>query len=578
MLVTLNISDFALIERLTLDLEPGLNVFTGETGAGKSLIIQAFSLLLGERASADLVRRGKDRAGIEATFEVGKTNGTSSVLEQWGLPCDDGDGCVLVSRSIGRMARSNRCFVNGSLSPLGALKDLGDGLVDLHGQHDHQRLLKTAEHLAVLDEFGGSTLLKIKDKVVKAITRLRDFESELSSLQEKERERAIERDNLQFQIDEIDTVSPEAGEDEKLEGRHKLVANADRLRQLLSSVDELLSDDGGLIDGLRQGWSKLDEICEIDENAGQTRSNYHEAVYLLEEVAADLSRQSEEVDVDGEELQSIEERLGDFSRLTRKYGPSLQDVLDYREQVEEKLQNLEKDERTLTEADERLKEMRQQLRELLPKLTKAREKVARRLEKAVTVQLKHLGMGPALFAARIWSDRAKDDDFSIDLPDGKYRLYSDGMERVEFLISTNEGEEPASLSKVASGGEVSRVMLALKAALASRDKVPIMVFDEIDTGIGGETAWSVAEKLQEVSRNCQCICITHLPQIAAFADGHYRVEKSGAGGRTVINVSALDNDERVSELSRMLGGASEAANKHAKELLSRAKAKGRASE
>ena len=574
MLVTLNIKDFALIERLTLDLEPGLNVFTGETGAGKSLIIQAFSLLLGERASSEVVRRGKKRAAIEATFDIGHDNGAANILESHGLPSHDGEGRILVSRTISQDARSNRCFVNGSLSPLGALKELGDGLVDLHGQHDHQRLLRTAEHLLVLDEFGSDSIEKIRAEVVAAISQLRSFEKEVRNLQEKERERAIERDNLQFQFDEISAISPREDEEDTLDSRHRILANAEKLRGLLTSLEELLTGDDGVVDGLRQGWSKLDEICDIDLTLDKSRTSYHEAVYLLEEVAAELSRSSEEVDLDGEELQEVEERMGELSRLTRKYGPRLKDVLKYQEELETRLQSMNDDEKTLSEADERLAKMRQQLQNLLPKLTKARQKAARKLEKAVIEQLKHLGMGPAKFSVKLWHDEPRQDDLAIELPSGKVRVFSEGADRVEFLISTNEGEEQASLAKVASGGEVSRVMLALKAALASRDKVPIMVFDEIDTGIGGETAWNVAQKLQEVSRNCQCLCITHLPQIAACARGHFRVEKSGQGGRTVINVAPLEEEERVSELTRMLGGSSEKAREHAKELLQRANGRG----
>ena len=571
MLVTLNINDFALIERLTLDLEPGLNVFTGETGAGKSLIIQAFSLLLGERAKSEVVRRGKKRAGIEATFDIGQNSGAHFILDGHGLPLDDGEGRILVSRTISSDARSNRCFVNGSMSPLLALKELGDGLVDLHGQHDHQRLLRTAEHLCVLDEFGGPPLAKVKKEVVAAISALRDFEKELRLLQAKERERVIERDNLKFQLDEISAISPQEGEEESLDSRHRILANAEKLRGLLTGLEELLTGDGAIVDSLRQGWSKLDEICEIDESLEKTRTNYHEAVYLLEEVSAQLSRSCEEVDLDGEELQEVEERLGELSRLTRKYGPSLTDVLAYQEELHSRFSSLQQDEKTLNEADERLAKMREKLQELLPKLTKERQKAARKLEKAVIKQLKHLGMGPAKFSVKMWQEAARDGDLAVELAEGSCRLYTEGADRVEFLISTNVGEEQASLAKVASGGEVSRVMLALKAALASRDKVPIMVFDEIDTGIGGETAWNVAQKLQEVSRNCQCLCITHLPQIAACADGHYRVEKSGQAGRTVIKVTPLEPEERVGELTRMLGGDSDTAREHAKELLSRAK-------
>jgi len=572
MLVTLNISDFALIERLTLDLEPGLNVFTGETGAGKSLIIQAFSLLLGERASSDLVRRGADMAGIQASFDVGASPWVAAVLERAGCPTDDGEGRVLISRDIGRQARSNRCFVNGRLGPVAVLKELGEGLVDLHGQHDHQRLLRTAEHLHVLDEFGGDKLLALRARVVAAVAELRAFEREIRQLHERERERVIERDNLRFQLDEIDAVAPKPGELDDLDARHRVVANADRLRSLYAGLDELLGGDEAVIDRLRQGWSHLDDLVEIDPAAASLQTNYHEAVYLLEDVAGELSRRGESVDVDEAELGELEERLGELNRLTRKYGPTLDDVLSYRDETKRRMADLDGAERMAAEADARRAALRANLQDLLPTLTKARTTAARRLEKAVSAELAHLGMGPATFIVRLSTDTPRGDDDAVTVGGATVRCFVDGVDRAEFCIATNEGEDPGPLARIASGGEVSRVMLAIKAALASRDRVPIMVFDEIDAGIGGETAWNVAEKLRQVSQGCQCLCITHLPQIAACADGHFHVEKRGSGGRTVIAVTALGPDERAAELARMLGGTGPAALEHAAELLARARA------
>jgi len=569
MLVTLNIRDFALIDRLTLDLGPGLTVFTGETGAGKSLVIQAFSLLLGERASADLIRHGSERAGVEAQFDVGATSRVRSCLQDRGLlDPDNGDECelVLVSRDIGRNARTNRNFVNGRLAPLAVLREIGDELVDLHGQHEHQRLLRTREHLAMLDDFASKQLFSQREKTRAMIDEYRSVVRSIEELASSERERAIELSNLEYQLDEIDVVAPRLGEGEELDRQHRILANAERLRSLYFELEETLTAEGGVVDSLRGAWSRFDELCSIMPETRKLQARYHDAVFVLEDVASELGSGRSGIELDEERLGQVEERIAQLARLTRKYGPSLGDVLDYRSTIGTQLEKLQSGERDISALQTKRQELVAELSCELAALTRLRAKAARRLEKAVCEQLSELGMAGARFQVDIRHELDEASEIVVD--GGGVRLFADGIDRAEFLMATNPGEKMQALVRIASGGEVSRVMLAIKAALASKDLVPIMVFDEVDVGIGGETAWHVAEKLHEVSRSCQCLVITHLPQIAAKADSHFRVAKRSQRKRTVIDVVALrTREERVDELARMLGGTGAKARGHAAALL-----------
>jgi DNA repair protein RecN (Recombination protein N) len=566
MIVTLNIRNFALIEKLRLDLAPGLNVFTGETGAGKSLIIQAFSLLLGERAPSTIIRKGCESASVEALFDTGSVS-VGSCLDKWGLSENDSEGSLLIGREIGAGKKGSPCFVNGRLTVLGALKELGDSLVDLHGQHDHQALMKSAKHLSILDDFSNGKQSKLLEKTSLLIKELRALIASVKDMKTRERERRIERDNILFQINQIDDVSPVKGEDVILEARHKILANSDNLKHLSAKMEELISSEAGVVSQLRTGWGDLDDICEFNDAAKEARTNYHEAVFLLEEVGSSLSSICGDVEFDEEEFSGLEDRIGQLNSLFRKYGPSLDNVIEFREDLGKRLKAIQSAEKTLESSDKEIKLLKEKVSEAVVNLSEERLKTASRLEKAVNKELKFLEMKDAVFSVNLWQKDSDNDDESIVVNGRNLNLFSDGVDRCEFVVATNRGEKAGPLSKIASGGEVSRVMLAIKSALASQDRVPIMVFDEIDVGIGGETGWAVARKLFEVSRNCQCLCITHLPQIAAFASAHYNVAKSGKDDRTVISVSALDEDGRVEELARMLGGSTSSARAHAEEFL-----------
>jgi len=570
MIVTLNINNFALIEKLRLDLSPGLNVFTGETGAGKSLIIQAFSLLLGERASSSVVRKGCKTASVEASFNTG-TVSLDSLLDKWGVSIDDEDNkdFLLIGREVSSVKKGSSCFVNGRMTVLKVLKEVGNELVDLHGQHEHQALMKSAKHLHILDTFGGKKHRRDLDNALSLVCEFREKLNELRELKARERERGIEIDNLLFQMHEIDDIAPQSGEDEKLQSNHRLLANSDRLKNLACKLEQLVTSDKGVVELLRSGWNNLDEICEFSDQAKEIRTNYQEALFLLEEVGSSFSSLSSAVVYDEEELKNIEDRIGKINGLVRKYGPSLENVIDYRIEIGQRYQELKNADKILEESDKDIAYCKSKVGKAVGLLSEKRHKIALKLAKAVNKELKFLEMAEAVFSVNLSHVEIEDSDESIVLShnDDSYKLFSDGIDRCEFVVAANKGEKAGPLAKVASGGEVSRIMLAIKSALANSDSVPIMVFDEIDTGIGGETGWAVARKLYEVSRSCQCLCITHLPQIAAFADGHFNVSKSGVDNRTVISVSSLDEDGRVIELSRMLGGTSPSSLSHAKEFL-----------
>ena len=570
MIVTLNIRNFALIEKLTLDLSPGLNVFTGETGAGKSLIIQAFSMILGERAQSSIVRQGCQEASIEALFDTGSVD-LQSRLNGLGLESEDLDGSLLISRQVNSAGKGSKCFVNGKMTVLSSLKGLGNDLVDLHGQHDHQALMKSSRHLAILDDFAGDKIRRNLSETADAVSSLRELVREVKSLRSLARERTIARDNYLFQMNEIDLVSPHKDEDATLESRHRILANSDRLKHLATKVEYILSGDDGAVDNLRKGLKDLEEICQFTNDGKEAFTNYQEAVFLLEEAGSSLLSIASSVEYDEEELASIEDRLGQIHSLVRKYGPTLDEVLSYRAEIGEKLAALEQSVELLTHSDERISAQKNTVSALALKLSRKRKKISEELTESVNRELAFLEMKDAIFNVNLWQKESEESDDTVVVDGRHIQLTGTGIDRCEFEVATNKGEKSGPLSKVASGGEVSRVMLAIKSALASSDSVPIMVFDEIDTGIGGETGWSVARKLYEVSRNCQCLCITHLPQIAAYADAHYNVSKSGDGERTVIEVSPLDEEGRVLELARMLGGDTASARAHASEFLSNAR-------
>ncbi|MEQ8331088.1 MAG: DNA repair protein RecN [Longimicrobiales bacterium] len=550
MLVELRIRDYAVVEDLTLGLGPGLNALTGETGAGKSIIVGALSLLLGERASSSVVRAGAERATIEAVFDVSGLDGFEARMDELGFRPDDGH--LILRREVAAEGR-NRAWVNGSPATAGVVGELGSALVDLHGQHEHQTLLKGAEQRDILDAFAGAADLR---------TRVADLHARLVALRREvdareERRRAIESraDFLRFQLGEIEAADLRAGEDADLESEASRAEHAEELLQGASSIHEALyGDDDALADRLAQVRSVLQRLVRMDPELDEPARQLDDAYHAIVDVGRRMVGYAEGVEHDPRRLEEIRRRLDTLFRLKRKYGPELADVLATGQRVRAELAELDDADHDLEALRTELEATWNGLQEQAAALTQVRTASAQELGEAVAGVLPRVGLPGAAFEVRLRP---------LSEPGAH------GADAVEFLVAPNKGFEPMPLARIASGGELSRVMLALKAILAEVDRVPVLVFDEIDAGIGGVVAADVARTLVSVADRHQVFVVTHLPQLASRAQAHLLVEKRQEDGHTTTAVRTLDGDARVEEIARMLGGDPESATSrdHARELL-----------
>lgn len=563
MLKELNIKNFAIIEQLRVEFAAGLNIFTGETGAGKSIVVDALNLALGERASADLIRTGCQEAVVEAAFELNERTAEEarSLLAEHGIETNPKED--LIVRRVLAASGKNKVYINGSLANLATLAVLGANLADIHGQHEHQSLLSLEHQMELLDSFGG--LGGLRDEVTEAYQRLQGKRKELAELEIGERDRAQREDLLRYQKNEIEAAGLKPGEDEELANEQKVLANTEKLAGLFRDTDEALySSDGSVLTNLKKAMTNLREIAEIDNRLAPTLELCETARAQLEEAAREISSSVDRVEFDPARLEQINDRLDMLQKFKKKYGNTITDIMAFGARAAEELGRMERS----TEEIERLKSEIQAIKFGLTskaeELSKRRAAAATVLEKKIEEELALLGMKKAVLSVRITQEPGG------DTLDG-HRLGPRGADRVEFLISPNPGEEPKPLAKIASGGELSRVMLALKAILVEGDSIPTLVFDEVDAGIGGAVAEEVGKKLKRVAAKRQVFCITHLPQIACMATTHYGVAKSVKQDRTNTEVRLLDTKERVNEIARMLGGKTitEATIKHAEEMIAR---------
>lgn len=553
MLRTLQIQNLALIERLELVLGPGLNVFTGETGAGKSILLDAFALVLGSRAETTMIRAGEHLARVEGLFEVGGHAGVRAFLEEHGLPVDD--ELVLV-RELNREAR-NRCWVNGSLTTRRVLEGLGDLLVDLHGQHDHQLLMRTGTHLGLVDDYGNEAHHRSVAEARLRIREYREVRARLDQKAEDERALRVEREHLDFQIREIEEAEVSPGEDDRLHDELRTLSGAEEIRADLARALHFLAGDedgDGAADLLARAAAA---VRDAGSRTGSLEALAEELERLadgLGEAQDELERHAEVIQLDPERLREVEDRMSLIHRLTRKYGPSCEAVLETLAGLRARLDEISGGAARRDQDQRLLLQLEADLAERLPKLSRARRRLAKKLGTAIQDQIRDLAMPHAEVEIHLTGE---DDPAGLRLGAGRARLYADGLDRAEVLVATNPGEGPGPLAKVASGGELSRVMLGLKAAMARIENVPIMVFDEIDAGVGGETGKVMAEKLVAVSAGCQCLCVTHLASIAAAGKRQFHVSKAVGGGRTRVAVEQVEGRAREQEIARMLG-ASEA--------------------
>jgi DNA repair protein RecN (Recombination protein N) len=564
MLQELRIRNLAIIDKLEIDFSNGLNVMTGETGAGKSIIVDALELVLGGRASAELIRTNADEAVVEAGFDIEGNNKIADLMSSFGIENDDSQ--IIIKRIVSR-AGKNRIYINNSLTNLSTLSAIGDELIDIHGQHEHQSLLKTDKHIDILDAFGSAgydkKIYELRRDVEGCYNKLRTLKERLSELENKEKNRIKEEEFLRYQIKEIEEAALNPKEDEELLSKKSVAANAGKLASLSNSAYEgLYENDAAVMKELSKILTAIKEIGKLDNRAEENAKLCETAVFQLEEVADFLRGYSEKIEFDADEFARIDDRLDLINRLKKKYGNAIEDILLSLEEAKKRLQAMEKLDEDIGNIKADIDKEGRDVSILAIELSKKREKVAKDIEKKVEAELSDLDMKKTRFVVKMWKESGS------DTVDG-FSLTSKGIDKIEFLISPNLGEEPKSLSKIASGGELSRIMLALKAILADADSVPTLVFDEVDAGIGGGVAETVGERLKRIAKGHQVFCITHLPQIAGYADNHYFVEKKAEGSRTITKVVKLKEDGRVKELARMLGGKkiTETTLKHAGEML-----------
>ena len=580
MIDTLSIRNIALIDELDLELAPGLNIFTGETGAGKSVILRSIGLVLGERASADIVREDTDFAEVEASVApddehpIWQTNWdetTDPVLKGSFSDVLDPSDAVILSRRITASGRS-RCHVNGQLANLKQLQALGTLLVDIHGQHEHQSLFRTQTHLKLLDDFGGNT--ETRRNVSTVYAQLRALQQEAASLAETLKASEREKELLEFELKELTSADLAEGEDETLADEARILKNAEALRKSASYVYQQMENDssemgssGSPLERLRNAAKELIKLSEIDESLSELGDRLESSLYELEDIASQVSYYAETIESNAMRLDEVTDRLALIAKLKRRYGNSIREILAYHADAAEKLETLhlgtEKQELLQVEIDKTVQEAQR----LCTALSTKRQHVAKHLSERIEKELRTLGMDKAEFHASVRHIPDARGPFQID--GERYAFRADGMDDVEFLIAPNVGSEARPIARIASGGEISRIMLALKTVLVQVDEIPTLLFDEIDSGIGGKVADVVGKKLKELSASSQVICITHLPQIARFADRHFRVEKQVIGERTLITAKSLTAEEQVNEIARMHGGEeTEIGLAHARELLS----------
>lgn len=549
MLVELAVEQIAIIDRLNLRFEPGLNVLTGETGAGKSILIDALSLALGERAEAEMLRAGAEHAQVTAVFDVSCSPRLLERLQELGIHPED--GLLYLTRDLFAGGRS-QARINGRPVPIATLKAVGDLLVDLHGQHQHQSLFNAGEQMRFLDEWCGKKVLSLKAELGECVREMRTLQRELSSLQADARERAHLIDLYTFQKQEIEQAHLMPGEEEELLAEERRLSHAEKLFATAETAYELLAaGEPAAVDLLAQAVRALEEILPIDADLRPLVENLQNALYAVQDAAADLRAYRDRVEFNPERLNEVQERLHLVRTLKRKYGDTIEAVLEYLREVTEKMERLQGGEERAEELAVALRRTEERAQQLAAELSRLRREGAHRFEQAVAQELDELAMPRARFEVKLTPKP----------------LESDGVDAVEFLIAPNPGEPPRPLSKIASGGELSRVMLAIKGVLAGVEDVPTLVFDEIDIGIGGRTAGVVGEKLHSLCRQRQILCITHLPQIASRARLHLLIEKREAEGRTVTAVTPVQGDARVREIARMLGDTGESALRHAREML-----------
>jgi len=563
MLKELSIRNFAIIDDLHIDFSDGLTILSGETGAGKSIILNAVNLLLGSRASAELVRTGAGSAELEALFQISSTSSVAQIMSANGY--DPGEE-LLIRRLISR-SDSNRVYVNGRLATIGLLTAITENLASISGQHAHQGLLKEDQHLLILDQFGGLTAQR--REVYDDYHQILPLIDKLNSLNSTRQRQDEHRELLEFQRNEITATGLAPGEDAELEQERLRLKNAEALYQTVySSIEELYGASGSVIERLSEVKKNLENAGRIDSTLKTKAETLTSASFQIEDLADELRSHLNLIQKDDQRLEAVEERLDVLNKLKRKYGGSLEAVSSQLETIEAELSEVENIGKQIEKVEEQLIKLHDQLARRALKLSQKRNETAKDLARKVVEELGSLKMPQTEFQAILYP-LAADEKTNPYLTAKNYCMTESGIDRASFMIAPNPGEELKPLASIASGGELSRVVLALKAILAESDAVETIVFDEVDAGIGGGTAEVVGRKLSDLARHHQIICITHLPQIAKFGEHHFRISKHVNGGRTKTAIQPLSGEDRYKEIARMLGGEkiTQTTLDHARELM-----------
>jgi DNA repair protein RecN (Recombination protein N) len=548
-LALLRIRNLALVEELTWQIGAGFTAVTGETGSGKSIIVGALKLVLGDRAEKSLIRAGAESCSVEAVFEVGNRTALNAELLQHGIDaCEDEQ---LIVKRVFTAAGANRQFINGSATTLAVLKSLGDGLVDLHGPHEHQSLLSKTRQLELLDAFAGGE--QLRHTYGEQFRRWQQLVAEQRELSVSEATLEREIDLLRHQANEIQAAKLRSGEEEELVPRYAVASNRRRLLELSTEIlQRLIEADDAVLARLRVIGKLLRDLERVDQGAAKMSQSHVEAITELEDLAGSLQRYAEGLEIEPAQLAALEQRVSLFETLKRKYGSSIHDVIAFGEQAAQRLQKIESRGAQLEQLGKEITTARGSVMETGKRLRELRRSAAPKLSRNVSTHLCDLGFKKSLFAVEL----------SESSEPG-----STGLDSVEFLFAPNPGEPERPLKAIASSGEISRVMLAVKSSLAAQDTIPLLVFDEIDVNVGGEIARAVGSMMKSLAKAHQVICITHLPQVAAHADGQFVVTKEFARNRTLSQIAPVEGKARVEEIARMLGGKGDSALAHARTLL-----------
>ena len=555
MLQELSIKDFAIIDEIQISFQPKMTVLTGETGAGKSIIIDALGLLAGGRGSTEFIRKGEKKAVIQGLFTLPREANTYNILEEYGI--DSEDGQIILQRDLYRGGR-NICRINGMMVNLATLRKVGETLIDIHGQNEHQELMKPENHMDLLDEYDKK-ISELRNQYQVVYQNYRKLKLSMEKKEADEKAWAQRLDMLNFQVKEIGEAGLKINEEDELVEEKNKLDNFQAIHDALELSYQILSGEKiDVVGNLGNAMNELSDVSDLSENLQEINTKISDAFYSLEDVARDISDELDSMEWNGERLNEIEERLELIHQLKRKYGDTIEDILHYHSRIVKELREMENAEQNSEKQERQLSEALEKVKELAIKLSKQRKKSAKKLEKMIHEQLSALYMDKAVFEVKFLNNS---------------KLYSKGIDKVEFYIQTNLGEEMGPLAKIASGGELSRIMLALKTIFSQKMGVTSIIFDEVDTGVSGRVAQAIAEKISQISNNSQVLCITHLPQVAAIADNHYYISKSVNDGRTETSLEELDEKQKIREIARMLSGSeiTELTLKHAEELIKMSK-------